>query len=78
VNLASRLCSAADDGQVLADRAVAEAAAGLVATVPMGVRPLKGYDQGVPVFAVEGADPETPGRAALGVPEDASPGRVEA
>jgi adenylate cyclase len=77
VNLASRLCSAADDGQVLADRAVAEAAAGFVATVSMGARPLKGYDQGVPVFAVEGTGPETPGRAAPRVPEDVSARRGE-
>lgn len=52
VNLASRLCSAAADGQILIDAAAAAGIAGAVALEPLGIRPLKGFTAPVPVFAV--------------------------
>ena len=52
VNLASRLCSAAADGQILIDAAAAAGIAGAVALEPLGIRPLKGFAAPVPVFAV--------------------------
>ena len=52
VNLASRLCSAAADGQILIDAAAAAGIADAVALEPLGIRPLKGFATPVPVFAV--------------------------
>lgn len=57
VNLASRLCSAAADGQILVDLTIAEAVGVRLALVALGTRPLKGYDEQVPVFAVGDAPP---------------------
>ncbi len=51
VNLASRLCSSADDGEVLTDCTAADAIAGRVPMVNLGTRTLKGFDRPVPVFA---------------------------
>jgi class 3 adenylate cyclase len=53
VNLASRLCSSAEDGQILSDRAVAEAVCHRVALTGLAARSLKGYDDQVPVYAVQ-------------------------
>jgi adenylate cyclase len=55
VNLASRLCSAARDGQVLIDRATAAAAAGdpTIDLKDMGAWPMKGFSEPAPVFAAE-------------------------
>ena len=55
VNLASRICSAARDGQVLVDRRTA----GAVAEDPtidledVGAWPMKGFSEPVPVFAAK-------------------------
>jgi len=53
VNLASRLCSSAEDGQILVDPTAAEAVCNRIRLTLLGTRPLKGYDQQVAVFAVE-------------------------
>jgi adenylate cyclase len=55
VNLASRLCSAARDGQVLIDRATAAAAAGdpTIDLKDMGAWPMKGFSEPAPVFAAK-------------------------
>lgn len=52
VNLASRICSGAKDGQVIVDPATATAVAGTFALQELGARPMKGFAEPVPVFAV--------------------------
>jgi len=52
VNLASRLCASAADREILADTKVAEAVRGRRALIPLGTRPLKGYDGELPVFGM--------------------------
>ena len=52
VNLASRLCSAAADGQILVDAAAAAGVAGVVPVQSLGIRPLKGFAAPVPIYAV--------------------------
>ena len=52
VNLASRLCSSAADGEILADEKVADAVQGRRALLHLGTRPIKGYDDELPVFGV--------------------------
>jgi hypothetical protein len=52
VNLASRLCGAADAGQVLVSGATSRSTG--VDAVPLGGRALKGFSSDVEVFAVEG------------------------
>jgi adenylate cyclase len=52
VNLASRLCSAAADGQILIDAATATAVMSTVALEPLGARPLKGFAMPVSIYAV--------------------------
>jgi adenylate cyclase len=52
VNLASRLCSAAIDGQILVDAVVATAVDGKIPLQAMGAIAVKGYDQPVPIFTV--------------------------
>lgn len=52
VNLASRLCSSAEDSQILVDRGTADAVGASVAVAALGERALKGFDEPVPVFAV--------------------------
>ena len=51
VNLASRLCSSAEDSEILIDRVAANAVGLRIPLVELDARPLKGYDQHVPVFA---------------------------
>ena len=51
VNLASRLCSSAEDSEVLIDSVAAHAVGLRIPLVELDARPLKGYDQHVPVFA---------------------------
>jgi adenylate cyclase len=57
VNLASRICSAAGDGQVLIDRGTAAAANanGTIDLEAVGTWPMKGFSEPVPVFAAKGA-----------------------
>ena len=52
VNLASRRCSAAADGQILIDAAAAAGIAGAVVLEPLGTRPLEGFAAPVPIYAV--------------------------
>ncbi|WP_458760653.1 adenylate/guanylate cyclase domain-containing protein [Afipia sp. TerB] len=52
VNLASRLCSSAEDSEILMDRVAANAVAAHVPLVELDARTLKGFDQPVPVFAL--------------------------
>ena len=52
VNLASRLCSAALDGQILFDETVANAVLANVPAQSLGTMTVKGYDHPVPVFTV--------------------------
>ncbi|GGC50032.1 cache domain-containing protein [Chelatococcus reniformis] len=52
VNLASRLCSSADDTEILVDRVAACEVGGRVPLVQLDARALKGFDEPVPVFAV--------------------------
>lgn len=52
VNLASRLCSSAEDGQILIDPALAEALHGKLPLVALGTRALKGYDKQLSVYNV--------------------------
>jgi class 3 adenylate cyclase len=52
VNLASRLCSSAADGEVLIDSAAAQSVSGRRSVVPLGLRAIKGYDEDLPVFGV--------------------------
>ena len=53
VNLAARLCASAADGEILFDVAIAREVGTTLPTIALGTRPLKGYDQQVPVFAVK-------------------------
>ncbi|MCA6116261.1 HAMP domain-containing protein [Bradyrhizobium sp. WSM 1738] len=52
VNLASRLCSLADDGQILLDPTVHERVKESFALASIGERPIKGYDRALEIFAV--------------------------
>ena len=54
MNLASRLCAIAGDGQILLDAAVADAVRGEIRLVALGERRLKGYDRRLVVHGVEG------------------------
>ncbi len=56
VNLASRICAAAEDGQVLIDATVAAEVGSAFRLAPLGTRPLRGFAEAVPVFAVQPYD----------------------
>src|SRR4051794_3295233 len=56
VNLASRLCSFADDAQILVDPVVAEHVQDSIALASIGARHIKGYDHALEVFAVVRSD----------------------
>ena len=56
VNLASWICAAAEDGQILIDAAVAAELGEAFALAPLGTRPLRGFAEAVPVFAVQPRD----------------------
>jgi class 3 adenylate cyclase len=56
VNLASRLCGLADDGQILLDPVVHERVKDSFTLASIGERPIKGYDRALEIFAVVGAD----------------------
>ncbi|MFL5266399.1 MAG: cache domain-containing protein [Stellaceae bacterium] len=53
VNLAQRICAAAEDGQILIDATVTEEVGDAFALAPLGTRPLRGFAEGVPVFSVK-------------------------
>lgn len=52
VNLAARLCASAADREILTDAVVAAAVTGQRPLILLGSRPLKGYDEEQPVYAV--------------------------
>ena len=52
VNLASRLCDAADDGQILLDPVMARQVNDDFALTRLGKRTFKGFDDAVDIFAV--------------------------
>ncbi|MBM1172690.1 adenylate/guanylate cyclase domain-containing protein [Microvirga arabica] len=52
VNLAARLCASAADREILMDEKVAQAIDGKRALIPLGSRPIKGFDEELPVFCV--------------------------
>ena len=56
VNLASRLCSLADDGQTLVDPVVTDRVKDSIALASIGERTIKGYDHPLEVFAVVRCD----------------------
>jgi class 3 adenylate cyclase len=62
VNLASRMCASAEDGQILIDPTAAAEVSDAIALVLLGTRPLRGFADAVPVFSVKEPDP---GRAIL-------------
>ena len=57
VNLASRLCTDAEPGQILATEAVAAAAPDGVKAMPMGEATVRGLIDPVPVVSLEGVHP---------------------
>jgi adenylate cyclase len=59
VNLASRLCASAEDGQILIDPAAAAEIRHAVPLVALGTRTLRGFAEAVPVFSVAAPDPDT-------------------
>jgi adenylate cyclase len=52
VNLAARLCASASDREILIDVKVAEAVMGRRSLITLGNRPIKGYDEDLPVFGI--------------------------
>ena len=52
VNLAARLCASAADGEILVDEATATAVADRRPVASCGNRPIKGYDEDLPVFRI--------------------------
>jgi class 3 adenylate cyclase len=56
VNLASRICAAAEDGQILIDATAAAEVSTAFRLAPLGTRPLRGFAEAVPVFAVQPHD----------------------
>src|SRR5271167_215618 len=66
VNLASRMCASAEDGQILIDPTAAAEVSGAIALVPLGTRPLRGFADAVPVFSVNLHDHDVVPLAAAG------------
>jgi adenylate cyclase len=52
VNLAARLCASASDREILMDVKVADAVMGRRSLITLGNRPIKGYDEDLPVFGI--------------------------
>jgi len=57
VNLASRMCASAEDGQILIDPRAAAEISGAFLLEALGKRPLRGFADAVPVFSVEESQP---------------------
>ena len=53
VNLASRLCDAAGDGQILLDAAAAADIGSAASLTELGTQRIKGFQDGIAVFSVE-------------------------
>jgi class 3 adenylate cyclase len=58
VNLASRICASAEDGQILIDPTAAAEVSDAITLEPLGKRPLRGFADAVSVFAVREHDPK--------------------
>jgi adenylate cyclase len=56
VNLASRLCASAEDGEILVDSAAAAEARDGRPLLPLGQRPIRGFDEEIQVFSVDIAE----------------------
>ncbi len=56
VNLASRLCSSAEDGQILIDPALAEAVRDKLSLAALGTRRFKGFDKELTVYSAGSRD----------------------
>lgn len=67
VNLASRLCSAAADGQILIDAVAAADLEGRVPLDDLGSRPLKGFEEEIRVFSIPAPQPAPRPRMAASV-----------
>lgn len=65
-NLASRLCSAAEDKQILVDANAAAAVSGEVALEAIGARELKGFGDSLAVYAIARAEAPIAATAAAG------------
>jgi len=52
VNLAARLCGAAEDGQILIDSVAKAEIGNAVALTSLGTRTLRGFNEPVPVFSI--------------------------
>jgi class 3 adenylate cyclase len=76
VNLASRLCGTAKDTQILLDPVVAARVKESIALESFGVRPIKGYDRPLQIFAVARSDLHS--RREAGRPADTGVARLEA
>jgi adenylate cyclase len=76
VNLASRLCGTAKDTQILLDPVVAARVKESIALESFGVRPIKGYDRPLQIFAVARGDLHSLREA--GRPADTGVARLEA
>jgi class 3 adenylate cyclase len=63
VNLASRLCAAANDRQILIESVAAEGVKDIIALESLGVRSIRGYDHPLQIFVVA--------HSALHLPEEA-------
>ncbi|MER2267733.1 cache domain-containing protein [Methylobacterium oxalidis] len=61
VNLAARLCAAAEDAQILIDPVLAGRVQGLFETAPLGTRLLKGFDAGVEIYSIFRRAPDITG-----------------
>lgn len=59
-NLASRLCSSAEDSEILIDRVAAGAIGSRMPLIELDARALKGFDRPVPVFAAPGVVGDRP------------------
>jgi adenylate cyclase len=68
VNLASRICGAAEDGQILMDAAGAAEIGDALPLVPLGSRMLRGLTEPVSVFSAGPADPNLTKLPAVKVP----------
>ncbi len=60
VNLASRLCSAAADGEILVDAVAAAELGGRIPLDDLGPRALKGFDEEIRVFAIAAREAVAP------------------
>ena len=52
VNIAARLCALAENREILTNSAVAQGVRGERALILLGTRPIKGYDEEMPVFGI--------------------------